>query len=152
MPTRKQKRRRKKDRRHEYEFVYVDDEGHEFEAPPPAANGKAAHAPPAAPPRADGKARGSGTGARATRQTRTVDPPSWRRVGKRALIFAPIMFVTVSLLDRGLGVAGQVLVTLQMLVLFVPFSYLVDRMMYRRSLRDGAAPAARRRGTSHGDR
>jgi hypothetical protein len=36
-----------------------------------------------------------------------------------------------------------------MLVLFVPFSYLVDRMMYRRSLRQtlasGKTPPSRRR-------
>ena len=34
MPTRKQKRRDLKSKRHEYEFVYVDDDGNEVEAPP----------------------------------------------------------------------------------------------------------------------
>jgi hypothetical protein len=34
MPSRKQRKRRAKDRRHEWEYVYVDDEtGEEVEAP-----------------------------------------------------------------------------------------------------------------------
>ena len=32
-----------------------------------------------------------------------IQPPSWRRVGKRALIFAPFMFIAVSLLDHKLN-------------------------------------------------
>src|SRR5438067_1310697 len=34
MPTRKQRRRAQKERRHEYETVWVDDEGNELEEPP----------------------------------------------------------------------------------------------------------------------
>ena len=34
MPTRKQKRREAKSKRHEYEFVYLDSEGNELEEPP----------------------------------------------------------------------------------------------------------------------
>ena len=33
MPSRKQRRRRQKDRRHDWEYVYVDDAGQEVEAP-----------------------------------------------------------------------------------------------------------------------
>jgi uncharacterized PurR-regulated membrane protein YhhQ (DUF165 family) len=65
-------------------------------------------------------------------------------VGKRAAIFGPIMFVTIAFLNRGAALATQLLITVQMLVLFMPFSYLVDRMMYRRSLRQGGGSAKRR--------
>jgi hypothetical protein len=152
MPSKKQRRRRQKERRHDYEFVYVDEHGDEVEAAAPTPNGSS---PPAeSRPKRDSSppARGSSS-SRAGAKVRQVDPPSWRRVGKRALIFAPLMFVSISLLDRSLGAAGQVLVTLQMLVIFVPFSYLVDRAMYRRYVRQagaGAAAPSPRRGGGRG--
>ena len=34
MPTRKQKRKTQKERRHEYETVWIDEEGNELEEPP----------------------------------------------------------------------------------------------------------------------
>ena len=34
MPTKKQRRRNQKARRHEYEYVYLDDEGNEVPADP----------------------------------------------------------------------------------------------------------------------
>lgn len=131
MPSRKQRRRRAKERRHEYEIVYVDEEGREVEPPPeeveqrPARdNGKpAAKAKPKAGAKKGTKAGGA----------RPVPPPSWQRVAKRAAIFAPFMAVTLYLLG---GRSWAVLVqTVWLLLLFIPFSYLVDRMMYRRYLR-----------------
>ena len=136
MPTRKQRRRRLKDRRHEYEYVYVDDEGREVDA------AEVEEAPRAA------ETNGRKT-APVTRGGRTIQPPSWRRVGKRALIFAPFMFVVITLLESDLPILGRVLITLQMMLLFIPFSYLMDTMTYRVSRRrlDQAKPgaAARRR-------
>src|SRR5204863_10081337 len=79
---------------------------------------------------------------------REVHPPSWSRVLKRAGVFAPFMFASIYLIDRNLGLPGTLLVTTQMLAVFIPFSYLMDRTLYRRFLRhSGAAPAksARRR-------
>ncbi|MDQ3874418.1 MAG: hypothetical protein M3322_02545 [Actinomycetota bacterium] len=146
MPSRKQRRRRQKERRHEYEYVYVDERGQELpvEEPEPAAAAKNG----AGATRTRGRAQTGSrtqTGAR-TAPARKIDPPSWRRVAKRTLIFAPIMFVTIALLDRKLSLAGQLLVTLQLLVLFVPFSYLMDRLLYRRYVRQtGGMPAAPRR-------
>lgn len=133
MPSRKQRRRRAKERRHEYEIVYVDEEGREVEPPPeeveqrPARdNGKpVAKSKPKAGAKKGTKARGGGV--------RQVPPPSWQRVAKRGAIFAPFMAVTLYLLG---GRSWAVLVqTVWLLLLFIPFSYLVDRMMYRRYLR-----------------
>ena len=70
MPSRKQRRKRAKDRRHEWEYVYVDETGEEVEAPEEALisrNGKRT-------PEQRAKPRGG---------MREVQPPSWRRVGKR---------------------------------------------------------------------
>ncbi len=119
MPTRKQRRRREKGRRHEYEYVYVDDEGREVDADEAAAE-------PERPAKTEPR-----KGERRERAQRTIQPPSWRRVVKRALIFAPLMFVMISLLDPQLNAWQRGAFTLQMAALFVPFSYLVDRMTYR---------------------
>ena len=127
MPTRKQRRRRQKDRRHEYEEVYLDADGNEITAEEYTALARSENGDGAGPrKREPAKAR--------TRSGRVIQPPSWRRVGKRALIFAPLMFVVISLLPTSGGdlpVLGRVLITLQMLLLFIPFSYLMDTLTYR---------------------
>jgi hypothetical protein len=153
MPSRKQRRRRAKERRHEYEYVYVDDEGQELdpdeveeEAPPEPKRGRAVRA---AAPKDGSKpkpaARRSPAKAGAA-NIRPVPPPSWRRVLRRGVIFAPFMLIAIALLGRGLTWTARILETLWLLVLFVPFSYVIDRMMYRRYLRQiGQEPPARQR-------
>ncbi len=106
MASKKQRRRRAKERRHQYEYVYVDEEGHEVEAPPEEVeqrgdgkkNGKPTEAK--SRPRAAGQTTAARKGARPARE---VQPPSWPRVLKRGAIFAPFMFLTISLLARHLS-------------------------------------------------
>ena len=129
MPSRKQRRRRLKERRHEYEYVYVDEEGREVELD------EAEERPEA---KSDGKASKAAPGRRPARK---VEPPSWRRVGKRALIFAPIMFLTLSLVADELTYVERAFQTLVLLTFFLPFSYVMDSMMYRAYLRRGGQPA-----------
>jgi hypothetical protein len=134
MPSKKQRRRRAKERRHEYEYVYVDDEGREVEVDPAEAEAAAPKEPKKAASPA--KAGAKQTGAKPARgAVRPVPAPNWRRALKRGAIFAPFMFVAISLLGRKLTWQGRVIETLWLLILFVPFSYLIDRMMYRRYLR-----------------
>ena len=80
--------RREKGRRHEYEYVYVDDEGHERRRRASRRSRVAARRR-----RRSGEA-GAGLPTR-RRGGRTVAAASWRRVLKRGAIFAPIMFVIV---------------------------------------------------------
>ena len=120
MPSRKQRRRQAKERRHDYEYVYVDAEGNEVEVDQEQLeqrrNGKARQ------PEPSGRGRGG----------RVVQPPSWQRVGKRALIFAPLMFVTVFLLaGDNLSIIGVIAQTLVLLAIFLPFSYFMDSLTYR---------------------
>ncbi len=118
MPSRKQRRRRQKDRRHEWEYVYVDDSGAEVESLPdeaPSRNGR----------RVPEKGRKQATG------TREVQPPSWRRIAKRGLIFAPLMFITVSLFSTELTIVQRLVNTILLLGFFLPFSYAMDALMYR---------------------
>ncbi len=98
------------------------------------------------PAKSDGKARRPAAGGRPTRK---VPPPSWRRVGKRGLILAPIMFLLLSFLGKDMTLVQQVIQTLILLAFFLPFSFLMDSIMYRMYLRRGGEPApgtlARRR-------
>src|SRR5215213_4146185 len=90
MPTRKQRRRRQKERRHDWEEVYVDETGREL-APDEAAE--------VAPPQTRGRENGRRAAGPRPTGRRAPDRPSWRRVAKRALIFAPLMFVVITVLD-----------------------------------------------------
>jgi hypothetical protein len=117
MPSRKQRRRQAKERRHEYEYVYVDDDGREVEVDETELE-----------QRRNGKAKRQ----ESSPQTgRTVQPPSWTRVGRRALLFAPLMFLTVYLLGGELSMGQKLLQTLVLLAIFLPFSYLMDSLTYR---------------------
>lgn len=141
MPSRKQRRRREKERRHEYEYVFVDEEGREVEAPEEDEPKTPAHAQKGAASRR--------TGAR----QRRIEPPSWRRVGKRALFLGPVMFLLVNLMGRDWTTAQRIQQTVFLLVVFLPFSYLMDSLMYRSYLkRTGAPPPPSRRRGSNGAR
>jgi len=115
VPSRKQRRRRAKERRHEYEYVYVDEEGHEVEVEPDEAK---------EPEHKDKRPAPSRGG-------RVVEPPSWNKVGRRALIFGPLMFITIRLLEGGEPIVASLLRTIFLLLIFLPFSYVMDAVMYR---------------------
>jgi hypothetical protein len=128
MPSKKQRRRRQKELRHEWEEVYLDAEGNEL--PPeeaekllPERDGKR---DPRKEPRKTQARRPTGRGA-----ARGVQPPSWKRVLKRAAIFAPIMYVFVALTSRDEPAQFAVITTLWLLIIFLPFSYVMDSVTYR---------------------
>ena len=133
MPTRKQRRRRQKEKRHEYEIVYLDDEGREVEQDEAKPrddrwNGK----------RSDKRPAQKGRGGRPIKE---VQPPSWSRVTKRALIFGPLIFIAFSLINSSQPILSRLGVAVVYTAFFVPFMYLMDRAMYRAYLRrSGQAP------------
>jgi hypothetical protein len=115
MATKKQRRRRAKEQRHDY--VWIDDEGNEIDAPEATSEKQTA------------KARGP---------RRDPQEPSWQRTFKRGAIFAPIMFGTVFLLSPNLPTTTKITQTLLIVAIFVPFSYFLDRFFYRSSQRRAA--------------
>jgi hypothetical protein len=127
--SKKQLRRREKLRRHEYEEVFVDAEGNVVEVPDEG------DAEPLPKPGRNGKRDTSKRPA--GRAGRVVQPPSWRRVGKRALIFGPLLFVAFSILPGSADTSFQdrVVLTIPYMLLLVPFMYLMDRMTYRMYLK-----------------
>src|SRR6266550_5364362 len=144
MPTRKQRRRHQKARRHKYEYVYLDDEGKEIPVEPSELraerNGQR-----------DSKPRKSGSGGRAAvgrggGSGRKVEPPSWRRSGRRALLLGPILVVAMMLLNRSASLGQQIAPAVLMISVFIPFSYFTDSLayrMYRRRVDAGRAPKPR---------
>jgi hypothetical protein len=141
MPSRKQRRRRQKERRHEYEYVYVDDEGHELDPVEVEETKTAPRERKQASTTRSGRKQPSGR--QPAGAARAVPPPSWRRVARRAAIFAPFMFVAIWLLGHNrLTTASIVLQTVWLMALFVPFSYVIDRMMYRRYVRQTGQPSS----------
>ena len=126
MATRKQRKRRQKGRRHEYEYVYVDDEGREVGAAPEEVH---------ADKRINGKAPQP-----VMRGGRKIEPPSWQKVGKRALWIGPLMFLTLTVIAKELTLAQRLSQTFLMLGLFLPVSYLMDRTLYRTSTRRKPPP------------
>ncbi len=120
MANRKQRRRREKEKRHEYDLVEIDGEGNETIVRSTEATGSPKRATTV--PKKEPTARKRGI----------AQPPSWQRVGKRGALFAPIFLVTVLLLggDR-MTLTGAVIQTLMLIAVFVPFSYFMDRVMWR---------------------
>jgi hypothetical protein len=134
VPTRKQRRRQAKERRHEYEYVYVDDQGNELESP------AVAEQPPTKPKPAKATTRPNATAKQpaqrgrqsSARPGRKVDPPSWRKVFRRAAIFAPVMLLVVYFLrPTGASAASLIVQVAVLLLIFLPFSYFMDSLMYR---------------------
>lgn len=121
MATRKQRKRKEKEQRHDY--VWVDEEGNEV-----ASESSAATESSAKPTTARGG--------------RVPQPPSWRRSFKRGAVFAPIMLATVMLLSSDLAFSQQLMQALFIVSVFIPFSYFLDRVMYRSFLKRQAKPSS----------
>jgi Flp pilus assembly protein TadB len=138
MPTKKQRRRRQKGRRHDYEFVYVDDEGREVEVESDELE------QPRSPRNGKRDAKRQPQKGRDGRPVRQVAAPSWSKVGKRALIFFPLIFLAFSFVNSNQPVGTRLLVTLVYTAFFLPFMYLMDRAMYRAYLKRTEQPLPQR--------
>ena len=133
MPTRKQRRRRAKEQRHEWEYVEIDPETGEERTVEPKAlktDKDGARRKDAAPARRGG------------RPVRPVPPPSWNRTARRALPFALLIVVAMLLIGgKNTPVAARILYGLLYGALLFPFMYWTDRMAYRMYLkRSGQLP------------
>jgi hypothetical protein len=143
MPTRKQRRRALKERRHEYETVWVDAEGNELDEPPEdvAAPEKAESAKPK--PKAKAKPAQQRNG----RPVRVPPPPSWQRAAKRAGILGAVIFVFIYLVgarNGGHSLGSALLLAVIYTALFIPFQFVLDRFAHNRWQKRADAQAAGR--------
>ena len=144
MPTRKQKRRDLKSKRHEYEFVYVDGEGNEVDEP------EESEAPAVQSTRTNGsKAKQSSAkkpAAQTGRPRREPQAPSWKRAAKRSALLGVFVMIFFSFTAKGDLV--RVLPTAVFFSLaYVPVMYYIDRAAYRRFQGRAAAKAATKSAT-----
>ncbi len=141
MPTRKQKRREAKSKRHDYEIVYVDEEGNEVEPAPEELEA----AKTERPERRNGAKPMAGKKPAPSRSGRTPPPPTWRRSFKRAGLLGIVVFAlfALSAKNKSGGYASAAGLAVLYTALFVPFTYAIDRFAYRRweARQNGAAPA-----------
>jgi hypothetical protein len=120
VPTRKQRRRREKTFRHEYDFVTYDEEGNEVELDPGELRKEKDAAPKAKPAQPQ----------RGGRPVREVPPPSWRRAFRRGgLMGIALLFLMLTL------VKGSPVIPIVYALALIPFTYWIDRFAYRNYLR-----------------
>ena len=141
MPTRKQRRRDLKSQRHDYEFVYVDGEGNELDEAPEEleqpkkerTNGSKAEAP-------------AKKGQPATRGRRQPPQPSWSRAFKRGGMLGVVVLILFSFGAKG-HIARVIPLALVYTLLFVPFTFYIDRFAYRRweARQQGGTSATKKR-------
>jgi hypothetical protein len=127
MPSKKQRRRREKLQRHEWEEVYVDEEGNELDADE-VGESAPARGKGAAAKQQTAKTRGGGT-------IRPVPAPSWKRAVRRLAFFAPLMLAVIWITQPDSPTASKLLVGLVYSAMFVPFIYMMDRFAYRTYMR-----------------
>jgi hypothetical protein len=149
VPTRKQRRREAKTKRHEYEMVYIDGDGNELDEIPEELEA----------PRKEREERRNGAKTAASkkpaqtrggRPLRIPQPPSWKRSGKRALILGAIVFIFFSFTTKKTATnnpyATAAQFTVMYTLLFIPFTYAIDRFAYRRyQTRQGEGPPPRKK-------
>lgn len=144
MPTRKQRRRTQKERRHDYETVWVDEEGNELEEPPEDL------VPPPRERNENGKPKPKAKTQpqRGGRQVRVPPRPSWQRAAKRSLIIGAALFAVIYVLGSkgGHSVAGALILALIYTAIFIPAQYTIDRFAYNRWQRreEAKRPAKKR--------
>jgi hypothetical protein len=124
VPTRKQRRRREKTFRHEYDFVTYDDEGNEVALDPEELRKEKEPAKPKPVART-----------KSGRPVREVPPPSWRRALRRGGLMGVALIVLTSFMMKG-GLAIGVFYA----VALIPFTYWIDRFAYRNYLRKTGKP------------
>ena len=145
MPTRKQKRRDLKSKRHEYEFVYVDGEGNEVEEP------EEADTPAKQASTANGSKPKQSAAKKSTTQSgrprREPQVPSWKRAAKRSALLGVFVMIFFSFTAKG-NLLRVLPTALLFSVAYVPVMYYIDRAAYRRFQSRSAAKTTTTKSTA----
>ncbi len=140
MATRKQRARRAKSKRHDYEVVYVDSDGNEVE-PDEVEPSKSSKAPA----RASSGAKRSSSSSSKSRLIKEPKPPSWPRAIRRGAIFMPILIAVVVITNRNNATpAGIALVAVVFTGLVIPFGYFTDHLAWRAYQKRAGGKSAKR--------
>jgi hypothetical protein len=123
--SKKQRRRREKLQRHEYEYVLETEEGEEIPLESPRGTERARN----------GKAPAKQVDGPLDRRGRPVQKPSLQRVLKRSAIFAPLIAIFIKVTTPDVTIAGLIFNVVLLLAFFMPFTYIVDLVVYRMLMR-----------------
>jgi hypothetical protein len=126
MPTKKQRRKRAKTFRHEYDFVVEDEEGNEV---PVESSELRAERVQRDKDRA--AAKPAKTPARGGRAGREPSPPSWQRAFRRGGIMGALMLAAFLFLFKSAPIVVRVGWGVFYAAAFVPLTYFIDRTAYR---------------------
>lgn len=131
MPTKKQRRRREKTFRHEYDYVTYDEQGNEIAVDPEELRAKReardqerAAARPAKKPAPAAKTKSG-------RPLREVQPPTWNRALKRGGGMGVVMLVLILFVFKKESLPLRLAEGIGYALLFVPLTYWIDRSAYR---------------------
>lgn len=130
MATRKQRQRRAKTFRHETYLASYDEEGNEIEVKASELRAKKDK-----PDKAKSTASASSGKGRTTRATRAPSPPSWRRSLRRGGLWGSATVVASVLLLRSASVPARIVIGVFYAALFIPMTYWLDGMVYRKYLK-----------------
>jgi hypothetical protein len=122
MPSRKQRRRREKLKRHEYEYVIETEEGEEIPVERPNERERKT------PQVRDGKPR---AGVVLDRRGRPIPKPSFQRSARLTLFIFPILLLVLYLSSPHASTVAKFANALLLAVFFIPMSYMMDAMRYR---------------------
>ncbi len=128
MPSRKQRRRREKSFRHEYETVILDEEGNEVPLDP--AEARAAREERERQ-RSKEKPKSAAPAKRGGRVGREPQPPSWRRAFRRGGLMGAVIFVAFVFILKGGSQTSRAAIAVVYAVAFIPLTYWIDRFAYR---------------------
>jgi hypothetical protein len=124
MPTRKQRRRREKDFRHDVRVYEIDEEGNEV----PIAELRTRDEKPSGTPTKQSKGTTQKGG---SRQGREVPPPTWHRALRRGGMMGGLMFLAFVFLFKSSPLGLRLAWGLFYAVAFIPLTYWIDRTAYR---------------------
>lgn len=138
MATRKQRARRAKTFRHDYALVDTDEEGNEVELKASELRAK----------KEDGSKPKAKAGAKKTssmrRTTKEPQPPSWERAFKRGALWGVPMIAVMYFFLKSDPVQTRIMIGLIYAVMFVPLTYWLDGIVYRKwERRKGSGPTTR---------
>jgi hypothetical protein len=133
VPSKKQRRRRAKAFRHEYDLVLVDAEGNEVPVDPDERRSEreakdAQRTAKAKPARGGQRSRGG-------RTIRQPPQPSWDRAMRRGGVMGALMLLAFIFLFKSAPLGIRLAWGVFYAAAFVPLTYFVDRTAYRTYLR-----------------
>lgn len=128
MPSRKQRKRREKGFRHEYETVLIDEEGNEVPLDPDEARAAREERDKQ---RSATKAKPAAKKGRAPRAMKVPPEPSWNRAFKRGGTMGALILVLFLFVLKGGSTISRVAVPVFYAIAFIPLTYVVDRWSYR---------------------